>query len=201
MNKSTSSIDNLKIASLCPAKWEGMQGDALTRFCRQCNLNVYNLSAMTWQEATAVVAQTEGRVCVKYFQRQDGTVITADCPVGLKLLRERVAGITSVVLAAVMSLVFFAEGIFATTNAGKRKPRRHSTQARKKFRPPLRATIGVMIMVNDSLGIFAASFSSDVPPPQLKNEPDQSPPQKNSNRYSLIKKIIGRTSSSGVHSQ
>ena len=56
-------------------------------------------------------------------------------------------------------------------------------------------------MVNDSLGIFAASFSSDVPPPQLKNEPDQSPPQKNSNRYSLIKKIIGRTSSSGVHSQ
>ncbi len=181
MNKSTSLIDNLKIASPCPVKWEEMQGDARTRFCRQCNLNVYNLSAMTRQEATAVVAQTEGRVCVKYFQRQDGTVITADCPVGLKLLRERVAGITSVVLAAVMSLVFFAEGIFATTNAGKKKARRHSIQARKKFRPPTRATIRVVMMQNDPPMFIYSSLPNDVPPPSLKDEPDQAPPPPKNN--------------------
>ena len=61
-----------------------MDGDERVRFCRECNRNVYNLSAMTEREAQRVVAEREGRLCVRFYQRRDGTVLTSDCPVGAK---------------------------------------------------------------------------------------------------------------------
>ncbi len=61
-----------------------MDGDERVRFCRECNRNVYNLSAMTDAEARRVVAEREGRLCVRFYQRRDGTVLTSDCPVAQK---------------------------------------------------------------------------------------------------------------------
>lgn len=61
-----------------------MDGDDHVRFCRECNRNVYNLTAMTEREAKRVVEEREGRLCVRFYQRQDGTVLTSDCPVGGK---------------------------------------------------------------------------------------------------------------------
>lgn len=37
---------------------------------------------MTREEAHQLIAQREGRVCVRLYRRADGTVITADCPIG-----------------------------------------------------------------------------------------------------------------------
>ena len=75
---------HLRIASPCKAPWDNMDGDERVRFCRECNRNVYNLSAMTKVEALQLVAQREGRACVRFYQRRDGTVLTTDCPVGRK---------------------------------------------------------------------------------------------------------------------
>lgn len=61
-----------------------MDGDDHVRFCRECNRNVYNLSAMSETEARRIVEEREGRLCVRFFQRRDGTVLTSDCPVGRK---------------------------------------------------------------------------------------------------------------------
>lgn len=61
-----------------------MDGDERVRFCRECSRNVYNLSAMSAPEACRLVAEREGRVCVRFYQRRDGTVLTSDCPVGSK---------------------------------------------------------------------------------------------------------------------
>lgn len=74
----------LRIASPCRAPWENMDGDDRVRFCRECNRNVYNLSVMTETEARGVIAEREGRLCVRFYQRRDGTVLTSDCPVGRK---------------------------------------------------------------------------------------------------------------------
>ena len=74
----------LRIAAPCKAPWENMDGDERVRFCRECNRNVYNLSAMTDAEARRVVAEREGRLCVRFYQRRDGTVLTSDCPVAQK---------------------------------------------------------------------------------------------------------------------
>jgi len=92
---------HLRIASPCRAPWENMDGDERVRFCRECNRNVYNLSAMTEAEARRVVAEREGRLCVRFFQRRDGTVLTSDCPVGGKRAFLRAGAGTALALAGV----------------------------------------------------------------------------------------------------
>jgi hypothetical protein len=71
-----------------------MRGDHQVRFCDRCQQHVYNLSEMTAAEAVQLIEGKQDRLCVQLFRRRDGTLITADCPVGwrwqlFKLLRRR----------------------------------------------------------------------------------------------------------------
>jgi hypothetical protein len=91
MKSMKNSLDLIQIASPCTASWEAMKGDDRMRFCAECRLHVYNLSEMGQQEAEELVRQREGRMCVRFFRRQDGTVLTRDCPIGMKALRGRLA--------------------------------------------------------------------------------------------------------------
>ncbi len=84
-------LDDVRVASPCPADWDAMAGTDQARFCDQCHKNVYNLSALTRAEAEALVLEKEGHLCVRYYARADGTVLTQDCPVGLRAVRARVA--------------------------------------------------------------------------------------------------------------
>jgi hypothetical protein len=78
-------LDGISIASPCSADWNQMEGDARRRFCASCKLHVHDLSGMTAAEATALLRTAgQGRVCVRLFRRADGTVLTRDCPVGLR---------------------------------------------------------------------------------------------------------------------
>jgi hypothetical protein len=81
-------LEQLRIASPCQADWSQMKGDERVRFCGQCRLNVYNLSGMSRGEAEALVQKAEGRVCVRLWKREDGTVLTRDCPVGIAAIRK-----------------------------------------------------------------------------------------------------------------
>lgn len=82
-------LQNVRIASPCPASWEAMTPvDAdRVRFCDWCQKRVYNLSAMSQAEAEGVLRTHEDHLCVRYYQRQDGTILTGDCPVGLRAAR------------------------------------------------------------------------------------------------------------------
>ena len=82
-------LEDVRIASPCSASWDEMTGDARVRFCGKCAKNVYNLSEMSREEAQALLASTEGGMCVRLYKRQDGTVLTADCPVGVRKKRVR----------------------------------------------------------------------------------------------------------------
>src|SRR6187551_731520 len=86
----TIALEVIKIPRPCPADWDQMRGDDRVRFCQHCSLNVYNLSAMTRADAQRLVTETEGRVCVRFYQRADGTVITRDCEGGWKLAARHV---------------------------------------------------------------------------------------------------------------
>lgn len=82
-----------KIASPCSADWNEMKGDDRVRFCGSCQKNVFNLSALTTAEAEALIREKEGNLCARLYLRDDETVITADCPVGVrKKWLSRVAG-------------------------------------------------------------------------------------------------------------
>lgn len=114
MARFDSPLDNLRVAAPCSSDWNQMLGTERVRFCSQCNLNVYNLSSMKRSEAEALISSTEGRLCVRYYRRADGTILTDNCPVGLRAIRRRVSRVATATLSAVLS--FFAGlGLYAAT--------------------------------------------------------------------------------------
>jgi hypothetical protein len=74
-----SALDRVQVAKNCPASWRDMDGNDQVRHCSQCDRNVYNLSNMSRDEAAALIEETEGRLCVRYYRRRDGTMMTRDC--------------------------------------------------------------------------------------------------------------------------
>ena len=87
------SLDILTVASPCEEDWEGMSERGLgTRHCGMCMQNVYDLSAMTRAEAETLAFESTGKVCIRFYRRADGTVVTSDCaPIRHRALR-RMAG-------------------------------------------------------------------------------------------------------------
>ena len=115
MSRFDSPLNNLKIASPCPANWNEMYGNDRKRFCGECKLNVYNLSGMTSYDAENLLRNSEGRLCVRYFKRSDGTILTADCPVGWAKVRERLSICTTAVFSLLISItsgLFFVSLFF-----------------------------------------------------------------------------------------
>src|SRR5215510_15833041 len=103
----SSPLDKIKVAAPCQADWQLMYGNDRVRFCSQCNQNVYNLSAMPRQEAENLIMRTEGRLCARFYRRWDGTILTANCPVGLRALRDRTHRVMTHIVGALLSLLGF----------------------------------------------------------------------------------------------
>src|ERR1700733_14441031 len=82
-------LDRLEIAAPRKAPWEHTAGGEHVRFCGQCEKNVYNVSSLPRDEAEALLAARAGDLCVRMYKRAEGTVMTADCPVGVKKRRRR----------------------------------------------------------------------------------------------------------------
>ena len=99
---SFSLLDGLTVATPCPASWDAMAGDDRVRFCPACRLNVYNLSALGRPEAEALLRQKEGRVCLRFYRWADGTVLTRDCPVGLRAARRNLGLVAGTVAATLL---------------------------------------------------------------------------------------------------
>lgn len=119
MSQRTSPLDHVTVAAPCSAGWDNMIGDERVRFCGQCQLNVYNLSAMTKQDAERLITQAEGRLCIRYYRRADGTILTNNCPVGLRALKRRLSRIAGAFASAVIS---FCAGVLAVTGLRQQSP-------------------------------------------------------------------------------
>lgn len=105
MKKYNNPLNNIRIASPCSANWDGMFGDERKRHCSECKLNVYNLSDMTQTEAENFLINAEGRVCIKFYRRTDGTVLTQDCPVGWQAIKKSVSRLATVSFALVFGFL------------------------------------------------------------------------------------------------
>lgn len=116
MNKQRFSPDDLRVASPCTASWEGMSGDERKRLCALCGLHVHNVAALTRVEVEALVNGADGRLCLRLYRRADGTVITRDCPVGLRAVRRRVARKAGALFAALLA---FGSAVFAQNSKRK----------------------------------------------------------------------------------
>ena len=105
MARFSSRLDQVRIAAPCTADWEQMVGNDQVRFCGQCSLNVYNLSELTKGEAEEFIARNEGRLCVRYYRRADGSILTRNCPIGVRTLRRRLSRTAQAASTAVISFL------------------------------------------------------------------------------------------------
>lgn len=101
----TNPLKHVRVAAPCRADWNRMTGNAQVRFCDSCSQNVYNLSSMTRREAEALIRNTEGRLCVRFYRRADGSIMTRNCPVGLRALKRRVSKIANAAASAVFTFL------------------------------------------------------------------------------------------------
>jgi hypothetical protein len=147
-------LDRVEVASPCPASWDGMKpvdADGAVRYCGECRLNVYNLSDMTADRAEALLREHEGkRLCVAFFRRTDGTVLTQDCPVGLKIARRKavVQRARMVVSLSVAISSLIVPTLTGASPNGKQKPKAKTVMARPKYELPVDRTTGSLIVSN-----------------------------------------------------
>lgn len=103
-------VNNLQVAKPCHVGWETMSGDERSRHCAQCQLNVYNIAGMTAEDAQNLIENREGRICIRLVRRADGTVLTKDCPVGIRKYRARAARYASAALATIFGVFSVSYG-------------------------------------------------------------------------------------------
>ena len=153
MATNPTNIDRLRIATPCPISWEQMTGDNRVRFCDHCHLNVYNISELSRIEAETLIASTEGRLCARLFRRADGTVLTKDCPVGLRELKRRVAKRAAAIFAAIVSLSATAFGQQSSTREGKTActPQTRITRTSASHAQPATSVSGTVLDVNRAI--------------------------------------------------
>src|SRR5258706_3758277 len=114
-------VDELRIASPgTSAQWSDLKGDDRARLCTTCDKNVYNLSLMTLDEANDLIREKEGKLCIELYRRFDGTVLTADCPVGLRAIRRQYLKTRAKAIAFALAIWGFITGTttscFTTVN-------------------------------------------------------------------------------------
>ena len=95
-------LPNVRIGFACKQRWEDMVGDERVRACAGCDRPVFNLSAMTRDEAEAVLATRGLTPCVRFYRRPDGTVMTSDCPTAARPAR-RLAVVASSLAGATLA--------------------------------------------------------------------------------------------------
>jgi hypothetical protein len=121
MARFNSPLDYVRVAAPCDANWDSMFGDERVRFCAQCKLNVYNLSDMTKLEAERLIARTDGRLCIRYYMRRDGSILTNNCPVGLRKIKRRLSRVATAIGSTVISFLA-GVGVYGLVNRDSSPP-------------------------------------------------------------------------------
>ena len=125
MSTHTISLDVIDVAEPCTVSWDEMTGDATSRHCAHCKLQVHDLSAMTLPEAEQFLLATGGNACVRFYRRADGTVVTGDCENAWRRVAKRAlmggrrwVCAVGAVLAAMLAMSPFARRVNANVPMG-----------------------------------------------------------------------------------
>src|SRR5262249_26000404 len=94
----------ISVASPCSADWNQMVGDNRIRYCSKCNLDFYNFSEMAAAEVKALIAARSGRLCGRFYQRTDGTMLAKNCPVGFRSALLRSSRAATAALTTLVSI-------------------------------------------------------------------------------------------------
>jgi len=167
-------LDEVRVASPCPASWQEMSGDERVRHCSICQQAVYDLLALTRSEAEKLIRERDGRLCIRIHRRKDGKVMTCDCPVGrFQIVRRRVATTIGTAAVLLFTLIGWLAGrpdarARAIANVSRVREIEPIRTVADWVDPPTRVTAGVCIPPG---GLGAVSQSPeealDIPPREL----------------------------------
>ncbi len=165
MPKFNNPLDNVQIAAPCQANWEDMNGTEQRRYCAMCQLNVYNLSAMTRNEAEKLISENEGRLCVRFYRRSDGTIITQNCPKGIAALKRRLSRLSTAALSAAIA---FLSGFGISSAFSSRQEVLGKTVAPLDFNEPINNTDLNYPKYEQTMGAISVQVRDKVP---VNNKP------------------------------
>lgn len=174
-------VDTLKVASPCSANWDEMVGNDQVRFCLSCEKNVYNLSAMPREQAEALLQARapSGEVCVRFYQRADGTVMTQDCPVGQTRKRRKMIAIA---VASAGAMVATA----AAALAGRGK-----CDVLSNHEPVM---MGAAVAMPDPTTTATTTVTPPVAPPTMQPPLNAEPPRHTMGAVAPLRHTMGKPS-------
>ena len=138
-------LEQLQIASPCTEDWDGMHGDAKSRFCDKCRLDVHNLSAMDRLSAEELLNNRTGRLCVRY--EVVGEKIETQ-PGGSPISRWRRWGSMAAVALASVGL----SGMMSMGNDQRREIKSDVAEPRKPATQPAEKNTGGQVVEPDGQG-------------------------------------------------
>lgn len=118
-------LEELQILVPCEVAWDSMTGSETSRFCGDCQKQVYNLSAMSEREAQGFLESVAMQgACVRFYRRPDGTVMTAECDVAGAARRRRLR-----IGAAALAFTSLGAGVTASLLAPSPELGHHGLRA------------------------------------------------------------------------
>lgn len=100
----------------CAASWDEMVGTDRVRFCSHCRKRVYNTSEMTREEAKIMLAQREGRPCLRMYRRADGTLVSRECRKAWRIVHPTLGFV--IASATALALIFLRGHIAKSRTIG-----------------------------------------------------------------------------------
>ena len=100
-------LDRFTKRTPCKASWSDMVGDDRVRLCGACRKNVYDVTAMSEDEAEGFLAHhlDDQEACVRLYRRPDGRLLTSDCPRGADRRHVRRVGLAVCVASGALVAV------------------------------------------------------------------------------------------------
>ena len=80
-------LRRIRVAAPCDEGWALMKGNDRVRKCTSCEEKVFNLSEMSKGEAEQLLNEHGTSICVRFYRRRDGTVMTKECAPGIRMRR------------------------------------------------------------------------------------------------------------------
>ncbi len=97
-------LKNITVPSPCKADWNAMIGNDQIRFCQHCSLDVHNLSLMSRHQAERLVANSKGRLCIRYLRNPAGGLATIPISQKLHHIGRRTSRLVAGVFTATISI-------------------------------------------------------------------------------------------------
>lgn len=100
--------NQLKIKNPCSANWDQMIGNDWVRFCEHCQLTVNDLTPLTPKRVRRLIAESKGRLCVRYQHGPDGNILLKPVEQQLHQIRRRISKFATGAFTATLT---FASGV------------------------------------------------------------------------------------------